>query len=123
MRGEDRAVLWFRFRDDRRRSWTVWLTRPDLEDGWLGKEDVSVAEQDYGRTFAWTRQVLVNANKPVRDWAVTAMHELNHAALADTGFFKAETFIDVHACRILPVLRSLGFRFPKPPRLPWRRRR
>lgn len=119
---KDLPVRWFHCRDDRHHLWRVLLTRPDItpligvnEDGF----------EDHGTTSFDRREVYVNANRPKRFWTATALHELNHVALVDTAFEDedAEAFVEVHAVRFLPILGSMGFRFPDPPKLPWARKR
>jgi hypothetical protein len=117
---KDRPVLWFRFRDDRRRGWRCFLTRPDITRD-LGLDEKGA--EDEGASDLTRRRIYVNANSPRSSWGTTALHEMNHAALLDTGFEgeEWEPIVDVHAVRMLPILESLGFRLPDPPSLPWRR--
>jgi hypothetical protein len=115
-------ILWCRVRNDRRSPWKFWLSHEAITSDLRAKDGaVLMGYTDFER-----RAIVINANYPRRTWEGTATHELFHAVFEDTAVGDhrpLERFIEVAAVRGLPMLRQLGFRFPKPPRLPWRRKR
>ncbi len=111
-----KRILWFRFRDDRRRTWKVWWTVPETSNEDLG-------EHDWGQALFDTKTILINARTPRAILAATVLHEMLHAAFADTAIAMNETAIDTMAVRSVPVLRQFGFRLPPPPPNYWGRAR
>lgn len=108
-----KPVFWFSFRTDRRRIWTVWFTTPEMWPG-LGVNDDG--EEDYADVVFPAQRIYLNARKPRKTFEPTVLHEMGHVTLEDTALAYKETFIECHAVHQLPILKSLGFRFPPVPR-------
>lgn len=112
-------IYWGEAIDGRRRRWTIWLDRPG-EGSHLGS-DASTAL--HGAADLERRRIYVNGDSPRKTWQTTLLHELMHAGLDDTVITFNEKLIEIASTHLFPILRSLGFRFPRPPRIPWRAKR
>jgi hypothetical protein len=115
-----KPVFWFGFRDDRHRAWRVYFATPEIVAGFGRNAD---GIDDHAFVEFTARRIYLNPRAPRGTWETTLLHELGHVALEDTGFEYKEQFIECHAVHQLPILRSVGFRFPSPPRAAFTLRR
>jgi hypothetical protein len=69
-----RPLLWFKFRDTKKRSWKVYLSSPRLTSFLKGLDGVC---------FRSSREIYVDAGLSLKEQKLCVLHEAGHALLAD----------------------------------------